>query len=292
MAKYLDENGLLYLWGKIKNTFVKQVSGKGLSTNDYTSAEKNKLAGIAEGANKYVHPSYTAKSSGLYKVTVDGTGHISAAAAAVKADITALGIPGQDTTYGVATTSTNGLMSAEDRVKLGTIANGAEPNRPLSGLAKNGGVITETDVIDGSEPLMIAMVSAGYINVSAEVTKDSNGLSTLMYTIGANIPTASGASAGLMSAADKAKLNAFGAASTYALKSDITAMYRYKGSVADSSKLPATGQTTGDVYNIEAASSYGPAGTNVAWDGSAWDALGGLFEVNVMSNADIDTICV
>ena len=32
-------------------------SGKGLSTNDYTTAEKQKLAGIAAGANNYVHPS-------------------------------------------------------------------------------------------------------------------------------------------------------------------------------------------------------------------------------------------
>lgn len=31
---------------------VNVVSGKGLSTNDYTTAEKNKLAGIATGANK------------------------------------------------------------------------------------------------------------------------------------------------------------------------------------------------------------------------------------------------
>jgi hypothetical protein len=31
---------------------VDKVSGKGLSTNDYTTTEKNKLAGISEGANK------------------------------------------------------------------------------------------------------------------------------------------------------------------------------------------------------------------------------------------------
>lgn len=36
------------------NNKVDKVSGKGLSTNDYTTAEKNKLAGIAEGANKTV----------------------------------------------------------------------------------------------------------------------------------------------------------------------------------------------------------------------------------------------
>jgi hypothetical protein len=33
---------------------VDKVSGKGLSTNDYTTTEKNKLAGIAEGANKTI----------------------------------------------------------------------------------------------------------------------------------------------------------------------------------------------------------------------------------------------
>lgn len=62
-----------------------------------SSSDKSKLDGIESGANKYTHPSYTAKSSGLYKVTVDGTGHVSATSAVTKSDITALGIPGQDT---------------------------------------------------------------------------------------------------------------------------------------------------------------------------------------------------
>ena len=35
---------------KLKETFVAQEAGKGLSSNDYTTTEKNKLAGIAEGA--------------------------------------------------------------------------------------------------------------------------------------------------------------------------------------------------------------------------------------------------
>lgn len=47
---YLDNEGLRQVWEKIKGTFVQQESGKGLSTNDYTTAEKNKLAGIASGA--------------------------------------------------------------------------------------------------------------------------------------------------------------------------------------------------------------------------------------------------
>ena len=40
--------------GDLLNNKVDKVSGKGLSTNDYTTAEKNKLAGIATGANKTV----------------------------------------------------------------------------------------------------------------------------------------------------------------------------------------------------------------------------------------------
>jgi hypothetical protein len=89
--------GKIKAWGEGK--FVAQETGKGLSSNDYTTAEKTKLSGIAEGANKYVHPSYTAQKSGLYKVTVDAAGHVSGATAVAKADITALGIPAQDTTY-------------------------------------------------------------------------------------------------------------------------------------------------------------------------------------------------
>lgn len=113
---------------------VDKVAGKGLSTNDYTTAEKTKLEGVAEGANKYVHPSYTAKTSGLYKVTVDATGHVSAAAAVTKDDITALGIPGQDTTYPEATTTKAGLMSAADKSKLDgmTIATDAEVSEMLT----------------------------------------------------------------------------------------------------------------------------------------------------------------
>lgn len=37
-------------------TKVDKVAGKGLSTEDYTSAEKAKLAGVAVGANNYQHP--------------------------------------------------------------------------------------------------------------------------------------------------------------------------------------------------------------------------------------------
>lgn len=83
----------------LNDTKVDKVAGKGLSTNDYTTAEKNKLATIDEGANKYVHPVYNALPSGFYKIAVDLTGHVSGLWPVTKDDIVALGIPAQDTVY-------------------------------------------------------------------------------------------------------------------------------------------------------------------------------------------------
>lgn len=51
--KYLDYDGLVYYHSKVKTALgnkVDKVSGKGLSTNDFTNTLKNKLDGIANGA--------------------------------------------------------------------------------------------------------------------------------------------------------------------------------------------------------------------------------------------------
>ena len=96
--------------------------------------------------------------------------------------------------------------------------------------------------------------------------------------------TGKGLSTNDYTTAEKNKLAAFGAASTYALKTDITNMYKYKGSVATVSALPSSDNTTGDVYNVEAS------GMNYAWNGTEWDALGEIFTITSISNGDIDTI--
>lgn len=52
---FLDETGLAHFWNQILarlNKFVPAETGKGLSSNDYTTEEKEKLAGIETGANK------------------------------------------------------------------------------------------------------------------------------------------------------------------------------------------------------------------------------------------------
>lgn len=121
-------------WGVDLSGYVQKETGKGLSTNDYTTAEKTKLGGIEEGANKYTHPTHTAAASGLYKVTVDALGHVTATTKVVKNDITGLGIPAQDTTYTEVTQSANGLMTASDKTKLDgmTIATDTEVTEMLT----------------------------------------------------------------------------------------------------------------------------------------------------------------
>ena len=49
----------------------------------------------------------------------------------------------------------------------------------------------------------------------------------------------------------------------------VSSVYKYKGSVANEAALPKDSNTTGDVYNVE------DTGMNYAWNGTAWDKLGG-----------------
>ena len=56
----------------------------------------------------------------------------------------------------------------------------------------------------------------------------------------------------------------------------VASAYIYKGSVATVADLPSSGNTTGDVYDVQAT------GVNYAWDGSAWDALGSYVDTSVL----------
>lgn len=313
MAKYLDENGLLYLWGKIKalvqankttvdaslnstsenpvqnkaikaefDNKVDKVSGKGLSTNDYTTAEKNKLGAIASGAQVNV----------LEGVKVNGT------ALTPTDKVVDVAVPTKTSDI----TNDSGYITIAD-VPDGAVASTTTPK--MDGTATIG---TETafargDHVHPSDTSRVPTTRtvAGHA-LSSDVTlvKGDVGLGNVDNTSDANKPvstaqqtaldgkvdkvTGKGLSTEDYTTAEKNKLAAFGAASTYALKSDITNMYKYKGSVATVADLPSTGNTAGDVYNVEAT------GMNYAWDGTAWDALGEIFSIANITNAEIDTI--
>ena len=55
-----------------------------------TADDKTKLDGIASGATKYSHPTFTAKTSGFYKIAVNNEGHVTGTTNVEKSDITGL----------------------------------------------------------------------------------------------------------------------------------------------------------------------------------------------------------
>ncbi|CAH1057635.1 hypothetical protein [Paenibacillus pseudetheri] len=79
-----DLNGNMDILDNAVNGKMDKVTGKQLSTNDYTTAEKTKLAGVATGANNYSHPNHT----GDITSTGDGVTAISAGVI-VNADVNA-----------------------------------------------------------------------------------------------------------------------------------------------------------------------------------------------------------
>lgn len=117
------------------------------SSGFMSAADKAKLDGIAEGATSgsYTHPTYTSKSSGLYKITVDSTGHVSNTSAVTKSDITALGIPGTDTNtvYTHPTTDGNKHVPAN-----GTTNGGKYLKATSTSGSYEWGDLTKNDVIN------------------------------------------------------------------------------------------------------------------------------------------------
>jgi len=109
-------------------TKVNTVEGKGLSTNDYTTAEQNKLKGIAEGATKTIVEDSVASTS-------------TTNAASAKSVKQAYDLASSKANTDVATTTNKGLMSNTDKSKLDGVATGANNyNLPVATSSVLGGV--------------------------------------------------------------------------------------------------------------------------------------------------------
>ena len=206
-SKLIDSTMLNYFKQQLDKLFVKQVSGKGLSTNDYTSTEKNKLSGIASGAQANV----------IESVKVNGT-----------------------------------ALSVTSK-------------------AVNETVPTKTSQLTNDST---------YVKKSEIPTKVSEFNNDMSYVTANNI---------IVMLKD------------YALKSDVSSMYKYKGSVDSYDELPTSGQTVGDSYNVKGAdSSHGiKKGDNVVWTGTEWDVLSGTVDLSgymdktsytIATSTDIDSM--
>lgn len=255
-GKYLDNDGVLYLWNKVKSHVSSALPTKTSDlTNDsgfITSAD------VPEGA--------TASTS---TPLMDGTAAVGTSTAFARGDhVHPSDTSKVDVVQGKGLSTNDYTDNAKSKL-LGIAAvngTGATAHYTMLNIPSNNDpndigefVLLNENALTGVQTLLNGKVDV--------VT--GKGLSTEDYTT-----------------AEKNKLAAFSAASNYALKSDISNAYIYKGSVATVSALPSSGQTTGDVYNVEAT------GMNYAWNGSAWDALGEIFTITAITNSELDTICV
>ena len=155
-----------------------------------SAADKSKLDGIAAGANKYTHPA----SAGNKHIPAGGS---SGQILRWSADGTAAWGADNNTTYGVASQSVNGLMSAADKKKLDGVAAGANKYIHPAYTARTGAPTANQTPAFG-----------GTFSITQPVS-DGSGHITAMNSRTVKIPNnvASGSAAGLMSAADKSKLN-------------------------------------------------------------------------------------
>lgn len=149
--------------GTTKGTFTTNQSG-------------NTTIALDDNNTVYTHPTYTAKNSGLYKVTVDGTGHVSAATAVTKSDITALGIPASDTNTHYTSKNVVGSSNATSNT-TSALTNG---NVYLNSVEN--GAVTSAHKISGSGATTVTTDTSGNIIISST---DTNTNTT--YTAGTGL---------------------------------------------------------------------------------------------------------
>lgn len=322
-GKFLKGDGT---WATPTNTTYSNAtqSARGLMS----AADKTKLDGIDTGANAYTHPAHTAKESGLYKVTVDAQGHVTAATAVAKSDITALGIPSSNTTYSAATQSAQGLMSAEDKTKLDGIATGANKTTvdsalsssstnpvqnkvvqaALAGKSDSGHThsdyvnqnafsnvkVGDTTIAADSATDTLTLVAGTNVTITPDATNDKVTIAAKDTTYSAATTSA----AGLMSAEDKSKLDGIASGANAYTHPTHTAKSSglYKVTVDEKGHVTAaTAVAKSDITALGIPSTnttYSAATTSAAGLMSAADKskLDGMEEITSITNAQIDAI--
>lgn len=108
---------------------VDKVEGKGLSTNDYTTPEKNKLAAIEAEANKYVLPAATASALGGVKIGSNITLADGGTISITKANVTsALGVDPTTTYVKKAGDTMTGSLTIETTSDINLYSNVSVPS--------------------------------------------------------------------------------------------------------------------------------------------------------------------
>lgn len=132
---------------------------------------------LTKGAtyNNYVHPAGSApsKSSGFYKFSTDSTSHVASVTAVTKADITALGIPAQNTntTYTFANGSAGNFTVTPSGGTAQTVSVGKPAN---AGNADTVGGISPSAFVKKAGDTMTGNLNLSNSGISTTITTDGN----------------------------------------------------------------------------------------------------------------------
>lgn len=205
--KVLDEQGLSYLLSKLDSRYdvsgkVDKVDGKGLSTNDYTTTEKNKLAGIAAGAEVNVQSDWNQTNSAAddyikNKPTIPTVNNntIVIQKNSTNVDSFTLNQSSNKTINITVPTKTSDLTNdsgyitdisgkADSSAAIGSISLSMDSNTykiSITGTKVNGTAFTVSDVID--LPLESVVVSGSYDSTNKKVVLTLKSGSTVEFSI-------------------------------------------------------------------------------------------------------------
>ena len=146
----------------LEKTKVNKVEGKGLSTNDYTTPEKNKLADIEAEANKYVLPAATASALGGVKIGSNITLADGGTISITKANVTsALGVDPTTTYVKKAGDTMNGQLSLTTSANLAPI----KTNSTTLCTNLNADMVDGVNVKDIEHALYIQSTTENYLKI-------------------------------------------------------------------------------------------------------------------------------
>lgn len=289
MAKFLDENGLLYLWSKIKSAFVAKEAGKGLSTNDYTNADKEKLAGIEANANNYTLPMASSSTLGGIKVGAgleikdDGTLNSTYGGTADSVDWS--GVMNKPTTlagYGITDVESGAEVNVQADWNVTDSSSDAyiknKPSIPskTSDLTNDSNYVSDASYVHtdnnytSTEKTKLAGIAAG-AEVNVQVDWSTSDTSSDAYIKNKpsipskvsdlendnNYQTADQVSSAVSGKADKATtLAGYGITDTYTkyeVDGKLTSVYKPQGSLAFAALPSPSASNLGFVYNVSDA---------------------------------------
>lgn len=295
--KFVKLTQLGRFFENLKNVFVQKDGAKVLSTNDYTDAEKTKLAGIETNANNYSLPTASETTLGGVKVgtnLVIANGVLSADLSSKVDKVAGKGLSTQDYTT-AEKTKLAGLSNYTLPVATVSVLGGVKAGDNVT-IAEDGTISAVQGTVDLTPYAKKASTLSGYGITDAKIV---NGVITLgektitplteHQSLDAYAKTADVAN----TYATKASLSDYATVSSlenYAKKSDVASAVLYKGSVDNYSDLPKTGMLVGWMYNIANADSiHGiSAGDNVVYNGTDWDNYNGTIVIDAATDSDID----